>query len=117
MSTLGQKRTFRGEQVSGGFRCRHELGAVSGIVDNRRSNMATKIYGAVSPEQQKAMSGLEFVKGLASGALPLNTMAQTLGYDVVEAESGPCRYHGHPDRRSPQSMGYGARRARGHSSR
>jgi uncharacterized protein (TIGR00369 family) len=34
------------------------------------------------------MSGLEFVKGLASGALPLNTMAQTLGYDVVEAESG-----------------------------
>jgi uncharacterized protein (TIGR00369 family) len=88
MSTLGQKRTFRGEQVSGGFRCRHELGAVSGIVDNRRSNMATKIYGTVSPEQQKAMSGLEFVKGLASGALPLNTMAQTLGYDVVEAESG-----------------------------
>jgi uncharacterized protein (TIGR00369 family) len=34
------------------------------------------------------MSGLEFVQGLASGALPLNTMAQTLGYEVVEAESG-----------------------------
>jgi uncharacterized protein (TIGR00369 family) len=34
------------------------------------------------------MSGLEFVQGLASGALPLNTFAQTLGYDVVEAESG-----------------------------
>jgi uncharacterized protein (TIGR00369 family) len=50
--------------------------------------MATKTYGTVSPEQQKAMSGLEFVKGLASGALPLNTLAQTLGYDVVEAESG-----------------------------
>ena len=51
--------------------------------------MATKkIYATVSPERQKAMSGLEFVKGLASGALPLNTMAQTLGYDVVEAESG-----------------------------
>jgi len=45
-------------------------------------------YGTVSPERQKAMSGLEFVKGLASGALPLNTFAQTLGYDVVEAESG-----------------------------
>ena len=55
---------------------------------NRRSNMTTKSYGTVSPEQQKSMSGLEFVKGLASGALPLNTMAQTLGYDVVEAESG-----------------------------
>jgi uncharacterized protein (TIGR00369 family) len=50
--------------------------------------MATKRYGTVSSEQQRAMSGLEFVKGLASGALPLNTMAQTLGYDVVEAESG-----------------------------
>jgi len=55
---------------------------------NRRSNMATKSYGTVSSEQQRAMSGLEFVRGLASGLLPLNTMAQTLGYDVVEAESG-----------------------------
>jgi uncharacterized protein (TIGR00369 family) len=50
--------------------------------------MGTRTYGTVTPEQQKAMSGLEFVKGLASGALPLNTIAQTLGYDVVEAESG-----------------------------
>ena len=50
--------------------------------------MASKGYGTVSFEQQKAMSGLEFVKGLASGALPLNTFAYTLGYDVVEAESG-----------------------------
>jgi uncharacterized protein (TIGR00369 family) len=47
-----------------------------------------KIYGTVSPEQQKAMTGFEFVKGLADGELPLNTFAQTLGYDVVEAESG-----------------------------
>jgi acyl-coenzyme A thioesterase PaaI-like protein len=50
--------------------------------------MANKTYGTVSPERQKAMNGLEFVKGLVSGALPLNTIAQTLGYDVVEAESG-----------------------------
>jgi uncharacterized protein (TIGR00369 family) len=50
--------------------------------------MRGKSCGTVSPEQQKAMSGLEFVKGLASGALPLNTFAHTLGYDVVEAESG-----------------------------
>jgi len=50
--------------------------------------MATKSYGTVSLERQRAMSGLEFVKDLASGALPLNTMAQTLGYDVVEAENG-----------------------------
>ena len=50
--------------------------------------MTIKTYGTVSPEQQKQMSGLEFVHGLASGALPLNTIAQTLGYDVAEAESG-----------------------------
>jgi hypothetical protein len=51
-------------------------------------NTANKTYGTVSPQRQKAISGLEFVKGLVSGALPLNTIAQTLGYDVVEAESG-----------------------------
>ena len=50
--------------------------------------MANKTYGTVSLERQKEMSGLEFVKGIAVGALPLNTIAQTLGYDVVEAESG-----------------------------
>jgi uncharacterized protein (TIGR00369 family) len=58
--------------------------------------MATKSYGTVSPERQKAMSGLDFVKGLASGALPLNTIAQTLGYDVVEAESGRVAITVHP---------------------
>ena len=47
-----------------------------------------RIYGTVSADRQKAMSGLEFVQGLASGALPLNTIARTLGYDVAEASNG-----------------------------
>ena len=34
------------------------------------------------------MTGLEYVQGLADGTLPLNTIAQTLGYDVVQAENG-----------------------------
>ena len=34
------------------------------------------------------MSGLDFVRGLVDGTLPLNTIARTLGYDVSEAESG-----------------------------
>jgi hypothetical protein len=34
------------------------------------------------------MTGLEFVRGLADGTLPLNMIAQTLGYDITEAESG-----------------------------
>ncbi len=47
-----------------------------------------KTYGTVSPDRLKAMSGLEFVQGLAGGSLPLNTIARTLGYDIVEAETG-----------------------------
>jgi uncharacterized protein (TIGR00369 family) len=50
--------------------------------------MTNKTYGTVSAEQQNAMTGLEFVQGLADGTLPLNTIAQTLGYDIVEAEDG-----------------------------
>jgi uncharacterized protein (TIGR00369 family) len=50
--------------------------------------MPNKTYGTVSEEQRKTMSGLEFVQGLADGTLPLNTIAQTLGYDVAEASSG-----------------------------
>ncbi|MBS0549425.1 MAG: PaaI family thioesterase [Proteobacteria bacterium] len=47
-----------------------------------------KTYGTVPPEQVKAMSGLAFVQGLVDGTLPLNTIAGTLGYDIVEAERG-----------------------------
>ncbi len=47
-----------------------------------------RTYGTVSASRQKEMTGLEFVQGLASGALPLNTIARTLGYDVTEAEQG-----------------------------
>lgn len=53
------------------------------------SNPATrKTYGTVSAEARREMTGLEFVQGLAQGILPLNTIAETLGYDVVEAASG-----------------------------
>jgi uncharacterized protein (TIGR00369 family) len=48
----------------------------------------TKTYGTVDPDRQKEMSGLEFVQGLVDGTLPLNTIAQTLGYDVSEATHG-----------------------------
>jgi uncharacterized protein (TIGR00369 family) len=49
---------------------------------------AEKTYGTVSPERRQEMTGLAFVKGLTDGTLPLNTLARTLGYDVVEAERG-----------------------------
>src|SRR2546430_17042654 len=50
--------------------------------------MDRKTYGTVSAQRQQEMTGLEFVQGLADGTLPLNTIAQTLGYDVSEAENG-----------------------------
>lgn len=34
------------------------------------------------------MSGIEFVEGLVNGTLPLNTMAETLRYDIIEASKG-----------------------------
>jgi len=52
------------------------------------SPVANRIYGTVSADKQREMSGLEFVQGLANGALPLNTIARTLGYDVTEAANG-----------------------------
>jgi uncharacterized protein (TIGR00369 family) len=52
------------------------------------SAVSNKTYGTVSADEQRAMSGLQFVQGLANGTLPLNTIAQTLGYDVAEAVLG-----------------------------
>ena len=52
------------------------------------NRIATRTYGTVSADRQKEMSGLAFVQGLVDGTLPLNTMAETLGYDVTEATSG-----------------------------
>jgi uncharacterized protein (TIGR00369 family) len=50
--------------------------------------VANRVYGTVSAVEQKEMSGLEFVQGLADRTLPLNTIARTLGYDVTEATHG-----------------------------
>jgi uncharacterized protein (TIGR00369 family) len=52
------------------------------------SSTVSKTYGTISADRRKAMSGLEFVQGLVDGTLPLNTIAETLGYDVAEADRG-----------------------------
>jgi uncharacterized protein (TIGR00369 family) len=49
---------------------------------------SSKTFGTVSADRQNGMSGLEFVQGLADGTLPLNMIARTLGYDVIEAVEG-----------------------------
>lgn len=45
-------------------------------------------YGVVSGDRQRTMSGLEFVQGLSTGTLPMNSMAETLGYYIVEVSNG-----------------------------
>src|SRR5689334_1141896 len=62
-------------------------------------SITPKTYGTVSASQQREMTGLEFVQGLASGLLPLNTIAQTLGYDIAEAEHGRVVVVAEPDGR------------------
>jgi uncharacterized protein (TIGR00369 family) len=52
------------------------------------TSITSRTYGTVSADQQREMTGLEFVRGLADGTLPLNTMAKTLGYEIGEVESG-----------------------------
>jgi uncharacterized protein (TIGR00369 family) len=47
-----------------------------------------KHHGIVADAERRGMSGLAFVQGLVDGTLPLNTMARTLGYDIVEAKRG-----------------------------
>jgi len=52
------------------------------------TSRVVRTYGTVGADEQKAMSGLEFVRGLVNGTLPLNTMAETLVYDVIDVVSG-----------------------------
>jgi len=64
---------------------------------------ARKRIGVVDDDQQQAMSGLEFVQGLVNGTLPLNTMAETLGYDITEVSKGRVvvAAEPHPKHRNP----------------
>jgi len=77
-------------------------------------NMANKTCGTVSPERQKAMSGLDFVKGLASGALEHDRADLRL---CGGGRKRSRRYHAGSNKRSPQPIGHGARRPYGDSSR
>jgi len=45
-------------------------------------------YGVVSPEDQHAVSGLEFVQAIIDARFPHNPMAETLGYRITAASHG-----------------------------
>jgi len=74
---------------------RHQQHSTVGMRDNMPSGKPvdaktdhTQDPRNVSPEARAGTTGFEFVRGLANGTLPLNTIAETLGYDVVEAANG-----------------------------
>ena len=50
--------------------------------------IVSRTYGTVAADRRREMTGLAFVQGLAGGTLPLNTIAETLGYDITEADNG-----------------------------
>ncbi len=52
------------------------------------TNRQGKQFGSVGLEQRNSLSGFDFVKGLVDGRLPLNTMARTLQYDIVDIQNG-----------------------------
>jgi uncharacterized protein (TIGR00369 family) len=55
-----------------------------------------KRYGVVSIEDRNSLTGMEFVRGFVDGTLPLNSMAATLNYDIVEAALGRVVISGMP---------------------
>ena len=63
------------------------------------------------------MSGLEFVQGLAEGTLPLNTIAQTLGYDIDRGGKRARRRDRGTERHPSQSGRHRAWRPRRHDAR
>ena len=56
--------------------------------DHEQDTPRPKQYGTVASEVRSAMTGLEFVSGLADGTLPLNTIARMLDYEIASADKG-----------------------------
>jgi hypothetical protein len=79
--------------------------------------VADKTYGTVAAERRNEMNGIDFVRGLVEGTLPLNTIARTLGYEVSEVTEGPRGRHRDTDGRAAQPGRYGAWRVRGDAAR
>ncbi len=52
------------------------------------SQSSGRRYGVVSADEQREMSGLDFIQHLVAGTLPMNSMANTLSYDITEVSKG-----------------------------
>ena len=53
-------------------------------------------YGVVPVETLKALSGLEFMRGIADGRLPRPPISELMGFDAAEVEEGRIVFLGTP---------------------
>lgn len=58
--------------------------------------MADRHYGVVSPATLLGESGLDFLQGMIAGRHPNPPMCETLGFHLVEVESGRAVFEGIP---------------------
>jgi acyl-coenzyme A thioesterase PaaI-like protein len=70
-----------------------------------RGGMSKKKYGVVSPEVLNSQSGLEFLKAIIAGTVPQPPISETLGFHLVEAETGRAAFEGVPEFRYYNPIG------------
>ncbi len=62
-------------------------------------------YGLVPPAIMAGLSGLDFLSGIITGALPAPPMAATLGFTLIEVERGRAVFRVVPDERHYNPLG------------
>jgi uncharacterized protein (TIGR00369 family) len=62
-------------------------------------------YGVVDLETLKAESGLDFLTGIIAGRHPAPPIAETLGFRLIEVETGKAVFEGLPGRRHYNPIG------------
>jgi uncharacterized protein (TIGR00369 family) len=62
-------------------------------------------YGLLTPENLTSYDGLDFLKGIIAGILPQPPISQTLGFLLIEAETGRAAFEGLPEYRHYNPIG------------
>lgn len=70
-----------------------------------RGGMSGIKYGVVSPEVLNSQSGLDFLKAIIAGTVPQPPISETLGFHLVEAETGRAAFEGVPEFRYYNPIG------------
>jgi uncharacterized protein (TIGR00369 family) len=67
--------------------------------------MGEKRYGVATTEVLKSYDGLDFLKAIIDGTLPQPPIAETLGFQLVEAAQGRAAFEGVPKFRHYNPIG------------